>query len=373
MGFYCHSVEVNMAEKMSKEERLQAKLFQMELDKLERLDSVQAKLDLMILMYGQVCKHAYEILETQKLSNMCDTCPHLLDCVQIFGVTYRQWKKIDSKVNYYYGDDVEIIKYKKPVRVLEAAYNLPKIDRTRKMYESRPGVWSFVDDTKYSLLDLHKNLVQSAKRAFDNFYGYALSNDWDWFVTITFDPKQVDRHKYDDISDLWTAWLKKIKRFAPELQALIVSEEHEDGAWHYHGFFANIHKLSLTVVYYPDNYYKKHLAGTPIYNTLGDICFNMPAWDLGYSVVNVLPAEQNQRRVVNYCCKYLLKSINVNYGKKKFYRTRNIEFKSKDSFIMDAKSYKELSEASQYNIFKDTPRYQIWRTVDATAVTVQKN
>lgn len=51
---------------------------------------------------------------------------------------------------------------------------------------------------------------ENAKRAVQVVYDLARSNDFDWFITLTFDPERVDRYDYDSCADA-------VKRFTKML------------------------------------------------------------------------------------------------------------------------------------------------------------
>lgn len=71
---------------------------------------------------------------------------------------------------------------------------------------------------------------------------YALCNNWEWFGTLTFDKLKVaDRYDIARICIVLMQWLQNMrKRYYPKLKYLLIPEPHEDGAWHFHGFFSGI-------------------------------------------------------------------------------------------------------------------------------------
>ena len=69
-------------------------------------------------------------------------------------------------------------------------------------------------------------------------YNYSLANDWDWFVTLTFDPQKVDRYNYSDCAKKLKNFIDVTRRKCPGLKYLFVPELHKDGAFHFHGLIA---------------------------------------------------------------------------------------------------------------------------------------
>lgn len=67
---------------------------------------------------------------------------------------------------------------------------------------------------------------------------YGMNNDWDYFVTITFDGRKVDRYNAAKVLAKLQYALKDYRRFYDDDFAyVLVPELHEDGAIHWHGLF----------------------------------------------------------------------------------------------------------------------------------------
>lgn len=68
----------------------------------------------------------------------------------------------------------------------------------------------------------------------------ALCNNWDYFVTITFDKKKWDRYDYESRTKELMQWFQNISRDNDRFKYLLVPEFHKDGAIHYHGLMSGI-------------------------------------------------------------------------------------------------------------------------------------
>ena len=94
--------------------------------------------------------------------------------------------------------------------------------------------------------DLVHSMKVSYNRSVANVSDLIHANKWDYFFTLTLDPKKVDRYNYDDCC-------KYIKRFTDILRHkysslyILVPEQHRDGAWHFHGLLANIPDVALYI------------------------------------------------------------------------------------------------------------------------------
>lgn len=115
-----------------------------------------------------------------------------------------------------------------------------------------------------------------------------LCNDWAYFVTLTLDPKRINRYEPAEVVKHLNHWLdNRVRRDG--LAYVLVPEHHKDGAIHFHGFFND----ALPVV---DSGHHDQ-GGHPVYN--------LPAWGWGFSTAISLYGER--AAAVGYCCKYVAK------------------------------------------------------------------
>lgn len=135
-------------------------------------------------------------------------------------------------------------------------------------------------------------------RAVNQVYDLARANCFDWFVTLTLDPKRVDRTDYTECA-------KVIRLFTMRLQRrgnrwLIVPELHKDGkAYHFHGLIQG--DLPLT-----------HWRGT---------VYNLDNFEFGHTTVMKI---EDPKRVATYIAKYLTKDIQVPKGRKCYWASQDL-------------------------------------------------
>lgn len=132
-----------------------------------------------------------------------------------------------------------------------------------------------------------ENMVRSMRRARSKLRRLALSNSFEYFVTLTLDRTKIDRYDPKVITRALNSWCDNMVR-RHGLRYILVPEEHMDGALHFHGFFAGD---DLRVV---DSGHKDS-CGNPVYN--------LPQWKLGFSTAIRLYGEYS--RAVGYVCKYI--------------------------------------------------------------------
>lgn len=97
-----------------------------------------------------------------------------------------------------------------------------------------------VSDQEEVELPLDK-FAQSYCRARSMVLQYSLCNKWDYFITITVDPKKFDRWCLDDIYKYMSQWFRDYyKKYGSKIRYVLVPEHHKDGAWHFHGLISGI-------------------------------------------------------------------------------------------------------------------------------------
>lgn len=168
--------------------------------------------------------------------------------------------------------------------------------------------------------DLH-SLECSLSRTKNNFYDYARSNIWDWFVTFTFSPDQVDRTDYVECKNKLCKWLNNIRnRYAPDLKYVIVPEQHKKNkigsnyAWHFHGLLSDVGGLVFNP-YICRNGCQLTKYGRPIYI--------LPQYTLGFSNAQKV---DDSFRISRYMCKYVTKEMCVmQKGRQRYLCSQNLK------------------------------------------------
>lgn len=128
--------------------------------------------------------------------------------------------------------------------------------------------------------------LRSMRRARAKLRRLALANEFDWFVTLTLDPQKVDRYDPGAIMKVVNRWLDNMVR-RHGLRYILVPEQHRDGAYHFHGFFAG------EVEAVPSGHC----------DAQGHEYFNLPQWGLGFTTAVRLYGTYSA--AVAYCCKYI--------------------------------------------------------------------
>lgn len=130
------------------------------------------------------------------------------------------------------------------------------------------------------------DMLRSMRRARANLRRLALSNEFEYFVTLTLDPKKIDRYDGAAVTKTLSRWCDNMVR-RHGLRYILVPEQHRDGAFHFHGFMSGPGLIVTDSGIRWD----------------GRAVYNLPQWTLGFSTAQHLYGEYSA--AVGYCCKYI--------------------------------------------------------------------
>lgn len=168
-----------------------------------------------------------------------------------------------------------------------------------------------------------EDMLRSMRRARANVRRLALANEFQWFVTLTLSPDQVDRYDAAAIMKRVNRWLSNmVQRHG--LRYILVPERHKDGAFHFHGFFAG---PGLEAVPSGHN------------DSQGHEIFNLPQWTFGFTAAIRLYGTYSQ--AVGYVCKYIGKQDGERPMGRWYYTGGDLMEPQKDYSVMD---YRQLAE-----------------------------
>jgi hypothetical protein len=115
----------------------------------------------------------------------------------------------------------------------------------------RSGLPSMVSHEKEDKDENEAKLENSFSRARSMIKQYGLCNDWDYFVTLTLDPKKYNRYELKkfktDLIRFACDIRKKYKKLDNRrLSYVFVPENHKDGAWHMHGLLYGLPQSAVS-------------------------------------------------------------------------------------------------------------------------------
>ena len=154
-------------------------------------------------------------------------------------------------------------------------------------------------------VDEERSKLVANNRAKQKIYELARSNEWEYFLTLTF---AKDRYNYELLTKKLSMWLNNVKKnYAPNMKYLFVPELHKDGALHFHGIVSDIGKLPLV-----DSGHK---------DKSGNTIYNIDCYKMGFTTATKVT---DSGRVASYMTKYITKELmSYSKGKKKYWASRN--------------------------------------------------
>ncbi len=158
------------------------------------------------------------------------------------------------------------------------------------------------DDKKHSI-------TTSVNRTKKQIYSYARANRWEWFLTLTFSPQEVDGKDYAACTKLLSGWLNHARRTAPLLKYLFFPEQHRDGTWYFYGLMSSTGSLAFL----ESGHFTRN----------GQVIYNLLNYSLGFSTATRVT---DMDAVDHYITKYITKDMcALTSGKKRYWHSRNLE------------------------------------------------
>lgn len=150
--------------------------------------------------------------------------------------------------------------------------------------------------------------LRSMRRARAKLRRLALSNEFDFFVTLTLDKERIDRYDPKAIMQKVNRWLDNMVR-RHGLRYILVPERHKDGAIHFHGFFAgeglkavDSGTISLPGEKAPRRWIHEAQRAEWLQQG-GHTVYNLPQWEYGFTTA--LRLYGTYSAAVGYVCKYI--------------------------------------------------------------------
>lgn len=209
-----------------------------------------------------------------------------------------------------------------------------------------------VDDIRYkfdmetgeSRLYKKTELLASERRSVDRSYLMLRElldmNDFDWFVTLTFDNLRLDRNDNEEVYLAYKTFIRMLSRKYPALRYISVPEKHESGALHFHLLMSGLTPKQLGFVdsgkvccsWSPKNkvaskeYFERTKGNRELTPTDGLPIYNVTKFCYGFSTATRIASRE---RCNWYVQKYLDKAFgSTDLFKKRFFYSSNLVRKS---------------------------------------------
>lgn len=161
-----------------------------------------------------------------------------------------------------------------------------------------------------------QNMCRSASRSRQALYDICRCNDFDFFVTFTYDNEKIDRYNDRQVKRKFTQWINDTRKKFPNMFYVAVPEYHKKGALHFHLLVGGVTFEELKCV--P----ARNKRGRLIFKK-GKQIFNVTAWKWGYSTLSII---ENKEASKHYICKYISKQHYDDrfFNKRRYYTSYNI-------------------------------------------------
>lgn len=213
-------------------------------------------------------------------------------------------------------------------------------DISRKKKSSAGGGMAPADSARIAL-------QRTRRMVFD----YARCNKFDYFVTLTFDPKQVDSFDYDECVKKMSVWLNHIRRRCPDMVYLGVPELHKSGRYHFHFLMRDIDGMGLVDSGHRD----KH----------GHIVYNVGSYKLGWSTA--IRLYEQGAALAKYLSKYISKDMSQHKaGRKRYWCSRGLDLPRSYTYVWDSDRVAEFlaTKVVTYDKVRDFDGLYHYRVVD---------
>lgn len=155
--------------------------------------------------------------------------------------------------------------------------------------------------------DIEQDIARSVRRSRRIINDYVLMNDFDLFITFTFNPKKVDRYDLDLCFLRMQSWLWRQQRAHDKsFRYIIVPEKHKDGAIHFHALFGG---------------YKGKLKKTKVIQNNKRV-YNLSSFRYGFTNVQYL--DDDKLKTVAYLCKYITKDMALVSNRRRYWCSKGL-------------------------------------------------
>lgn len=145
--------------------------------------------------------------------------------------------------------------------------------------------------------------------------GYALSNIFLWFVTLTFNPEKVDSSDYETAKATLLKWCRRMRDRYGQFDYLMIPELHKSGAVHFHGLLGDIPACFVEAA--------NPKTGEPIIRHSRQV-YNLTDWEYGFSDCEGI---ENPERAASYITKYVTTALLTDkkmYNKKRYFNSQGL-------------------------------------------------
>lgn len=181
------------------------------------------------------------------------------------------------------------------------------------------------------------SLQRSVRRSRTVVNDYVHCNEFDLFITFTFDPKKTDRYDLNATYLKMQGWLWRQHRKFDDFKYIVVPERHKDGAIHFHALISGFNGV---------------LKKTNVIQNNKRV-YNLPGFTFGFTNAQYL--DEDRQKTIAYMCKYITKDMELVNNRRRYWASKNlvkpVKFYNKiyDLGLAKLMSHKTLIYETEYN------------------------
>lgn len=200
--------------------------------------------------------------------------------------------------------------------------------------------------------------------------GYALINEFEWFVTLTLNPEKINSFDYNIAKTTLLKWCRLIRDKYGKFDYLLIPELHKSGAIHFHGLLGDI----------PANFAEavNPKTNTPVIRHERQV-YNLEDWKYGFSDCEKIESPE---RAASYITKYVTSALLTDkkmYNQKRYFCSQKLKkptitFGMEDNTELDdfIPNYGIVDTDSNGKNYVDIGLYKLVREAE-TGAFVQKD
>lgn len=241
-------------------------------------------------------------------------------------ICFLRGKGMDEKIYDITKEYTEMFK----VVVYRNGYTPPEIKERDKRIKSKQ--------------DKEDSIQRSVRRSRSVINDYVHCNEFELFVTFTFDPRKVDRYDLDSVYSKMQGWLFRKRLSSPDFRYIIVPERHKDGAIHFHALLGG---------------YDGKLIKTNVIQNNKRV-YNIANFKLGFT--NAQHLDDDRQKTIAYMCKYITKDMELVHNRRRYWCSKNLQKPVKfynsiySKGIASLLSYKTQTYETEYNVIYEVPK-----------------
>lgn len=183
---------------------------------------------------------------------------------------------------------------------------------------------------------VEKKEAENGARAIQQVYDLARGTEWDWFFTLTFSPKEVDRFDYDACAGLVLKFTQSLRWY--DCLYIIIPEQHKKRSWHFHGLGKGNLPVTLAV---------NEKTGRLIFDNKGRPVYNVTNFKFGFTTATQIGDSDKS---VSYITKYLTKDkmAKIPKGRKRYWASRGLPKPEVETYLAGLEEVNKLLSACRY-------------------------